>query len=182
MGRKKRRREALPFCYYCYDPVTSAESGPQTFATEALLLAHQKKAHFACPDPQCRKPLISVHSLISHYFVVHDQQLKKVPNASAYAASDLTSPVFGMNGVPQHVIDERDARDAEREAQNRPMTQQEELAEFERQARLEAQNAAQASMTPAAIQSQNQQMPQWQSQTAATSMYGAAPGQAMPTT
>lgn len=45
MGKKKKRSDQKPFCYYC----------DRIFDDEAMLVQHQRAKHFKCPE--CPKKL-----------------------------------------------------------------------------------------------------------------------------
>ncbi len=45
MGKKKKKNEQKPWCYYC----------DRVFDDEAMLVQHQRAKHFKCPD--CPKKL-----------------------------------------------------------------------------------------------------------------------------
>ncbi len=45
MGKKKKKSDTKPFCYYC----------DRVFDDEAMLVQHQRAKHFKCPD--CPKKL-----------------------------------------------------------------------------------------------------------------------------
>lgn len=95
MGRKKRDLSyAKPFCYFC----------EKEFPNETMLHQHQKNVHFTCPI--CQKKFPTTANLVHHYSKMHGQQLAKVPNAlEGRDAPDIN--IFGMNGVPKHIVRER---------------------------------------------------------------------------
>ena len=95
MGRKKRNLDYVkPFCYYC----------EKIFQNEIELHQHQKNIHFKCPT--CSKKFPTMGNLASHMNKVHGIQIEKVPNALEGRDSPDVN-IFGMNGVPKHIIRER---------------------------------------------------------------------------
>ena len=98
MGRKKRGVEMLkPFCHYC----------DKEFENANILLQHQKNRHFACK--QCNRKFSTAASLATHMNQVHNTTLQKVPNAMA-KRDKVELNVYGMEGVPPEVIEDRLAR------------------------------------------------------------------------
>lgn len=95
MGRKKRDLSFVkPFCYFC----------EKVFPNEIVLHQHQKSKHFTCHI--CYKKFPTTSNLVSHVSKLHSVQLQKVPNAiEGRDAADIN--IFGMNGVPKHVVRER---------------------------------------------------------------------------
>jgi transcription initiation factor IIE alpha subunit len=65
MGKKKRRVERKPFCYYCDRP----------FDDEKVLVQHQKAKHFKCQV--CGKKMTTASSLSIHCIQVHKENLTK---------------------------------------------------------------------------------------------------------
>ena len=95
MGRKKRDLSYVkPFCYYC----------DKEFNNEIVLHQHQKSKHFTCPI--CYKKFPTTSNLVTHMTRTHGTTITKVPNAiEGRDSPDLN--IFGMNGVPKHIIKER---------------------------------------------------------------------------
>lgn len=95
MGRKKRDLSYVkPFCYFC----------EKTFPNETMLHQHQKSKHFTCPI--CYKKFPTTANLVSHMNKLHAVKLEKVPNSlEGRDCPDVN--IFGMNGVPKHVVKER---------------------------------------------------------------------------
>jgi len=95
MGRRKRDLGYLkPFCYFC-DKVCD---------NEIILHQHQKAKHFTCTA--CKKKFSTASSMCSHITQVHKENVTKVPNAIA-GRDSVELNIFGMQGVPKHMIDER---------------------------------------------------------------------------
>eukprot|EP01017_Pseudomicrothorax_dubius_P038738 TRINITY_DN5855_c0_g1_i2.p1 TRINITY_DN5855_c0_g1~~TRINITY_DN5855_c0_g1_i2.p1 ORF type:complete len:207 (-),score=51.91 TRINITY_DN5855_c0_g1_i2:155-775(-) len=95
MGRKKRDLGFLkPFCYYC----------DKSFINEIVLHVHQKSRHFTCIV--CKKKFSHASVLTDHCEKVHKTKLEKVPFA-AQGRDDPKVTIFGMNGVPLSIVDNR---------------------------------------------------------------------------
>lgn len=95
MGRKKRNLSYVkPFCYFC----------EKVFNNEIVLHQHQKSKHFTCPT--CYKKFPTTSNLVTHMTRTHQGTIARVPNAiEGRDSPDLN--IFGMTGVPKHVIRER---------------------------------------------------------------------------
>lgn len=98
MGRKKRDLSYVkPFCFFC----------DKTFDNEIVLHQHQKSKHFTCPEQGCRKKFPTTLNLCTHVTKGHrGGTLLKVPNAIE-GRDSVDNNIFGMTGVPKHVIQER---------------------------------------------------------------------------
>ena len=95
MGRKKRDLSyAKPFCYFC----------EKVFNNEIVLHQHQKSKHFTCPT--CNKKFPTTSNQISHMTKTHTNAISKIPNALE-GRDSADQNIFGMNGVPKHIIEER---------------------------------------------------------------------------
>ena len=95
MGRKKRILNVLkPFCFYC----------DKEFENTNMLLQHQKKRHFACKT--CPRKFSTASSLCTHYNQFHGTSISKVPHAIA-GRDRVDIYIYGMEGVPTTIIDER---------------------------------------------------------------------------
>ena len=95
MGRKKRGVEVLqPFCHYC----------DKEFQNSNILQQHQKNRHFACRE--CNRKCSTAASLATHMNSVHQTTLQKVPNSMA-KRDKVDVHIFGMEGVPAEVIEDR---------------------------------------------------------------------------
>jgi len=92
MGRKKKRERPFIFCYYCN----------RIFENERVLIQHQRAKHFQCS--RCNKKISSARGLQIHAFQVHQKTVDSVPGSKEDRGSfDLE--IFGMDGVPQDIID-----------------------------------------------------------------------------
>ncbi|KAL5339341.1 hypothetical protein BJX70DRAFT_158004 [Aspergillus crustosus] len=116
MGKKRRSptlQELLeqPFCYYCN----------KEFIDLKVLISHQKAKHFKCE--RCGRRLNTAGGLSVHMSQVHKEQLTSVDNALPNRSS-LDVEIFGMEGVPEDVI----------QAYNQRVIAQFQQAEAERQA------------------------------------------------
>ena len=83
-----------PFCYYC----------DKEFENANILLQHQKNKHFACRN--CSRKFSTAASMCTHVLQVHKIVMEKVLNAKA-GRDQLDINVYGMEGVPAEVIEER---------------------------------------------------------------------------
>lgn len=99
--RKKSISGPKPFCYYC----------GRGFPDEKVLIQHQRARHFKCQ--KCYKKMSTAHALMNHMYQVHKETMKKVQNAKE-GRDSIELAIYGMNGVPQEVIEQRNARDAQR--------------------------------------------------------------------
>jgi len=92
MGRKKKRERPIIFCYYC----------DRIFENERVLIQHQRAKHFQCP--WCTRKISSAHGMQVHAFQVHQRTIDEVP-ASKDGRSTFDIEIFGMDGVPQDIVD-----------------------------------------------------------------------------
>jgi hypothetical protein len=88
MGKKKKKKESKPWCWYC----------DREFDDEKILIQHQKAKHFRCH--LCHKKMNTAGGMVTHMTQVHKEELKKIPNA--LPGRDSTDiEIFGMEGVPE---------------------------------------------------------------------------------
>lgn len=98
MTKKRKRWPDLnqklerPWCYYC----------ERDFDDLKILISHQKAKHFKCE--RCGRRLNTAGGLSVHMTQVHKESLAQVENAIS-GRSGLDIEIFGMEGVPQEVID-----------------------------------------------------------------------------
>ncbi|KAL4887944.1 hypothetical protein BDV59DRAFT_189703 [Aspergillus ambiguus] len=116
MGKKRRGPTleellARPWCYYC----------ERDFDDLKILISHQKAKHFKCE--RCGRRLNTAGGLSVHMSQVHKEQLSSVDNALPNRSS-LDVEIFGMEGVPEDII----------QAHNQRVVAQFQQAEAERQA------------------------------------------------
>ncbi|KAL4881235.1 hypothetical protein BJY04DRAFT_61887 [Aspergillus karnatakaensis] len=116
MGKRRRGptlQELLeqPFCYYCEKECIDLK----------VLISHQKAKHFKCE--RCGRRLNTAGGLSVHMSQVHKEQLTSVDNALPNRSS-LDVEIFGMEGVPDDVI----------QSHNQRIITQYQQAEAERQA------------------------------------------------
>ncbi|KAL3478788.1 hypothetical protein BJX99DRAFT_223893 [Aspergillus californicus] len=102
MGKKRRSptvEELLsrPWCYYC----------ERDFDDLKILISHQKAKHFKCD--RCGRRLNTAGGLSVHMSQVHKEQLTAVDNALSNRSS-LEVEIFGMEGVPEDVIQSHNQR------------------------------------------------------------------------
>lgn len=93
MGRKKKKIDLKPWCYYC----------DRDFDDENVLIQHQMAKHFKCPD--CPRKLTNVAGLSVHSQQVHKTKLTNVPNAKE-SRDRLDLEITGMAGVPEEAMRE----------------------------------------------------------------------------
>lgn len=101
MARKRKKASGKPFCYYC----------GRGFPDEKVLIQHQRARHFKCK--KCYKKMSTAHALMNHMYQVHKETMKKVQNAKD-GRDSIELAIYGMNGVPQDVIDQRNEREAKK--------------------------------------------------------------------
>lgn len=101
MARKRKKASGKPFCYYC----------GRGFPDEKVLIQHQRARHFKCK--KCYKKMSTAHALMNHMYQVHKETMKKVQNAKE-GRDSIELAIYGMNGVPQDVIDQRNEREAKK--------------------------------------------------------------------
>jgi len=94
MGRKKKRLRPVMFCYYC----------DRVFEKERVLILHQRAKHFRCPE--CNKRVSSAHGMMVHMFQVHQATIERVP-AAKEGRDSFDIEIFGMDGVPAEMIEEK---------------------------------------------------------------------------
>ncbi|RAK99081.1 putative C2H2 finger domain protein [Aspergillus ibericus CBS 121593] len=116
MGKKRRgptldELMARPWCYYC----------ERDFDDLKILISHQKAKHFKCE--RCGRRLNTAGGLSVHMSQVHKEQLSAVDNALPNRSS-LDVEIFGMEGVPEDII----------QAHHQRVVTQFQQAEAERQA------------------------------------------------
>ncbi|EER29512.1 hypothetical protein D8B26_003934 [Coccidioides posadasii str. Silveira] len=103
MGKKKRGHPDLeellarPWCYYC----------ERDFDDLKILISHQKAKHFKCD--RCGRRLNTAGGLSVHMSQVHKEQLSAVDNALPNRSS-LDIEIFGMEGVPEDVLQAHNQR------------------------------------------------------------------------
>ncbi|KAF3394104.1 Protein SUPPRESSOR OF FRI 4 [Penicillium rolfsii] len=96
MGKKRRGPTldellARPWCYYC----------ERDFDDLKILTLHQKAKHFKCE--RCGRRLNTAGGLSVHMSQVHKEQLTEIENALPNR-SGLDVEIFGMEGVPEDVL------------------------------------------------------------------------------
>jgi hypothetical protein len=96
MGRKRKKVELKPFCFFC----------DRTFIDENSLITHQKLIHFKCPERNCGKKLLSIQSLIQHSLTVHQRPVTSIEGARSDRNTTQYN-IVGMQGVPPHLIEEK---------------------------------------------------------------------------
>lgn len=102
MGKKRRGPTldevlARPWCYYC----------ERDFDDLKILISHQKAKHFKCE--RCGRRLNTAGGLSVHMSQVHKEQLSAVDNALPNRSS-LDVEIFGMEGVPDDIIQTHNQR------------------------------------------------------------------------
>ncbi|PWY72361.1 hypothetical protein BO70DRAFT_399241 [Aspergillus heteromorphus CBS 117.55] len=102
MGKKRRGPSleellARPWCYYC----------ERDFDDLKILISHQKAKHFKCE--RCGRRLNTAGGLSVHMSQVHKEQLSTVDNALPNRSS-LDVEIFGMEGVPEDIIQTHNQR------------------------------------------------------------------------
>ncbi|KAA8648590.1 hypothetical protein EYZ11_012759 [Aspergillus tanneri] len=102
MGKKRRGPTleevlARPWCYYC----------ERDFDDLKILISHQKAKHFKCE--RCGRRLNTAGGLSVHMSQVHKEQLSAVDNALPNRSS-LDVEIFGMEGVPEDIIQTHNQR------------------------------------------------------------------------
>ncbi|PLN84449.1 hypothetical protein BDW42DRAFT_162547 [Aspergillus taichungensis] len=130
MGKKRRGPSleellARPWCYYC----------ERDFDDLKILISHQKAKHFKCE--RCGRRLNTAGGLSVHMSQVHKEQLSTVDNALPNRSS-LDVEIFGMEGVPEDII----------QGHNQRVATQFQQAEVERQAVTGNPPAGQGGATP----------------------------------
>jgi hypothetical protein len=89
MGKKKKKSEQKPNCWYC----------DRDFDDEKILIQHQKAKHFKCHV--CHKKLTSATGMAVHVYKVHKETITKVPNAKT-GRDALNFDVLSLDD-PEHV-------------------------------------------------------------------------------
>ncbi|OAA69142.1 Zinc finger, C2H2-like protein [Cordyceps fumosorosea ARSEF 2679] len=103
MGKKRRGHPdveellARPWCYYC----------ERDFEDLKLLISHQKAKHFKCE--RCGRRLNTAGGLSVHMNQVHKETVNQVENALPNRQG-LEVEIFGMEGVPQEVLEQHRTR------------------------------------------------------------------------
>lgn len=101
---KRKQLESLesvlsrPWCYYC----------EKDFDDLKICIDHQKAKHFQCMVGNCHRRLNTVGGLKVHMQQVHKEELHETPNALE-GRKDLNLEIFGMEGVPQELVEQRTA-------------------------------------------------------------------------
>ncbi|KAF9770620.1 hypothetical protein IL306_011804 [Fusarium sp. DS 682] len=99
MGKKRRGHPDIeevlsrPWCYYC----------ERDFEDLKLLISHQKAKHFKCD--RCGRRLNTAGGLSVHMNQVHKENLTQVENALP-SRQGLEVEIFGMEGIPQDMLDQ----------------------------------------------------------------------------
>ncbi|PNP86073.1 hypothetical protein FNYG_01129 [Fusarium nygamai] len=99
MGKKRRSHADIeevlnrPWCYYC----------ERDFEDLKLLISHQKAKHFKCD--RCGRRLNTAGGLSVHMNQVHKENLTQVENALP-SRQGLEVEIFGMEGIPQDMLDQ----------------------------------------------------------------------------
>ncbi|RDA91346.1 hypothetical protein CP533_0011 [Ophiocordyceps camponoti-saundersi (nom. inval.)] len=99
MGKKRRGHPdiedvlARPWCYYC----------ERDFEDLKLLISHQKAKHFKCD--RCGRRLNTAGGLSVHMNQVHKETLHQVENSLPNRQA-LDVEIFGMEGIPQEILDQ----------------------------------------------------------------------------
>ncbi|KAF0642261.1 hypothetical protein FPSE5266_03992 [Fusarium pseudograminearum] len=99
MGKKRRGHPDIeevlhrPWCYYC----------ERDFEDLKLLISHQKAKHFKCD--RCGRRLNTAGGLSVHMNQVHKENLTQVENALPNRQG-LEVEIFGMEGIPQEMLDQ----------------------------------------------------------------------------
>eukprot|EP00877_Chromochloris_zofingiensis_P004540 jgi/Chrzof1/14087/Cz08g24200.t1 len=88
MGKKKKRIDDKPWCFYC----------DRLFSDEATLVQHQKNKHYKCPD--CNRKLNTAQGLVVHAYQVHKLNITAIPGAKPGRES-TDREIFGMAGIPE---------------------------------------------------------------------------------
>jgi hypothetical protein len=65
MGKKKKKEEIKPWCYYC----------DRVFTDEQTLVTHQKAKHFKCGE--CGRKLNTAQGLAVHSYQVHKVSVRR---------------------------------------------------------------------------------------------------------
>jgi len=109
MGRKKKRDKQIIFCYYC----------DRIYENERVLIQHQRAKHFKCP--QCHKRISTAQGMMVHMFQVHKETIEHVPGAKE-GRDSFEVEIFGMDGVPAEVVDEKRIKVFGEAAKKKPRT------------------------------------------------------------
>ncbi|KAK4697868.1 hypothetical protein P7C71_g265, partial [Lecanoromycetidae sp. Uapishka_2] len=103
MGKTKRKHPdieeilARPWCYYC----------ERDFDDLKILINHQKAKHFKCE--RCGRRLNTAGGLSVHMTQVHKETLTVIENALPNR-SGLDVEIFGMEGIPDEVVQSHNQR------------------------------------------------------------------------
>jgi len=109
MGRKKKRDKQIIFCYYC----------DRIYENERVLIQHQRAKHFKCP--QCHKRISTAQGMMVHMFQVHKETIEHVPGAKE-GRDSFEVEIFGMDGVPAEVVEEKRIKVFGEAAKKKPKT------------------------------------------------------------
>jgi len=109
MGRKKKRDKQIIFCYYC----------DRIYENERVLIQHQRAKHFKCP--QCHKRISTAQGMMVHMFQVHKETIEHVPGAKD-GRDSFEVEIFGMDGVPAEVVEEKRIKVFGESAKKKPKT------------------------------------------------------------
>lgn len=109
MGRKKKRDKQIIFCYYC----------DRIYENERVLIQHQRAKHFKCP--QCHKRISTAQGMMVHMFQVHKETIEHVPGAKE-GRDSFEVEIFGMDGVPAEVVEEKRIKVFGEAAKKKPRT------------------------------------------------------------
>ncbi|KAI8344380.1 hypothetical protein BC941DRAFT_9321 [Chlamydoabsidia padenii] len=90
MGKKRRSKVALPWCWYC----------EREFEDQQTLIVHQKAKHFRCPQFDCKKKCNTFIVMSRHAETQHDLKVESVPNALPHR-NNTTLEISGLLGVPE---------------------------------------------------------------------------------
>ncbi|KAK3717359.1 hypothetical protein QZH41_011589, partial [Actinostola sp. cb2023] len=108
MGRKKKKA-IKPWCWYCN----------RDFDDEKILIQHQKAKHFKCMI--CHKKLYTGPGLAIHCMQVHKENVSAIPN-SLPNRGDPEIEIYGMEGIPDKDIKERQLQRLGKEDTDEPLT------------------------------------------------------------
>lgn len=103
MTKRKRNQPTIedilerPWCYYC----------ERDFDDLKILISHQKAKHYKCS--MCARRLNTAGGLGVHMSQVHKETLQYIDNALPNR-KDASIEIFGMEGIPQIVLDHHKER------------------------------------------------------------------------
>ncbi|KAB8343204.1 hypothetical protein FH972_022794 [Carpinus fangiana] len=87
-----------PFCYYC----------ERDFDDLRILISHQKAKHFKCD--RCNRRLNTAGGLSVHLTQVHKEGLDKIDNALPNRSEAPGIEIFGMEGIPDEILQQHKQR------------------------------------------------------------------------